>query len=252
MYFIKVVYRLSVVLLTSLIKYRYVFLTKILEVYYYFKPSQIPKTQIEEIVFPNDFFINKENHKKGNVTELESKTIAHLVRYFKPEVIFELGTFNGFSTLNMAMNSPNESRIYTLDLPQELLTKTGMEVDVNEKAYIKKEVSGSFFINSAVANRITQLYGDSYSFDFSPYYGNIDFVFIDASHTYKYVKNDTEIALKLLREKGGVILWHDYNSVTFKGVTRFLDEMFVGDARFKEMKLIKGTSLTLLNLKNES
>ena len=200
----------------------------------------------------DDFVINKENHQKGNVTELESKSIAHLIHYFKPKSIFEIGTFNGFSTLNMALNSSTDTLIYTLDLPKEMIAKTGMKVDSNEIEYIDKSASGSFFINHPIASKITQLYGDSYSFDFSPYFEQMDFIFIDASHTYKYVANDTEIALKLIKSKGGTILWHDYNSVTFIGVTRYINEKFKDDMRFKDIKLIKGTSLSLLTIKNES
>jgi predicted O-methyltransferase YrrM len=38
----------------------------------------------------------------------------------------------------------------------------------------------------------------------------MDFVFIDGSHDYDYVLNDSEVALKLLRNGRGVIVWHDY------------------------------------------
>ncbi|MEI8201961.1 MAG: class I SAM-dependent methyltransferase [Bacteroidota bacterium] len=224
-------------------------MSKLLEVYYFFKASPIPKVHYEEYIFGDDFFINKEEQKKGNVTELESRVIAHLVRHFKPTTIFEIGTFNGYSTLNMAMNTPPDTLIYTLDLPQEMLPNTGMKVDANETEYINKSISGAFFIHHEASNKIVQLYGDTYSFDFTPYYKSVDFIFIDASHTYKYVANDTEKALNLLSEKGGVLLWHDYNSVTFKGVTRYLNEKYFGDKRFKDIKVIKGTSLTILTIK---
>ena len=71
--------------------------------------------------------------------------------------------------------------------------------------------------------RITQLYGDSASFDFSPWYGQMDFVFVDGAHAYNYVVNDTNIALKLLNPRGGIIIWHDYG--VWKGVTRALNEL---------------------------
>ena len=251
-YFFKVIFRLSCTLFSSLMRYKYVFLTKVLELYYYFKESEIPKVNFENVLFGEEFYINKEEHKKSNMSELESRVLANLMHHFKPNFIFEMGTFNGFSTLNFAMNTPEETIIYTLDLPKEFISNTGLKVDINELEYINKSTSGAFFKDHPISRKITQLYGDTYNFDFTPYYEKLDLVFIDASHTYKYVSNDTEIALKLLKKKGGVILWHDYNSVTFTGVTRYLNEKYNGDSKFNEMKLIKGTSLVILRLENES
>ena len=39
--------------------------------------------------------------------------------------------------------------------------------------------------------------------------GSLDFVFIDADHQYKYVKEDIDLWLPKIR-KGGIILGHDY------------------------------------------
>jgi len=48
-------------------------------------------------------------------------------------------------------------------------------------------------------------------------------VFVDAGHTYRYVKSDTEKALKMLRP-GGVILWHDYMQLLHPDVVQCLCE----------------------------
>ena len=45
--------------------------------------------------------------------------------------------------------------------------------------------------------QITQLYGDSANFDFSPYAGRMGLVFVDGSHSYDYVLQDTASALRL-------------------------------------------------------
>ena len=75
----------------------------------------------------------------------------------------------------------------------------------------------------------------------------MDFVFIDGSHAKDYVKNDTEIAIKLLRDNKGVLLWHDYG--VWKDVTNVLENYFLSDSRFKNMKNIYGTTFIYLNLK---
>ncbi len=74
----------------------------------------------------------------------------------------------------------------------------------------------------------------------------MDFVFIDASHTYEYVLSDSRAALKLLRRGGGtkVILWHDYGE--WEGVTRALDELAAGEPTFRGLRRIAGTSLACL------
>jgi predicted O-methyltransferase YrrM len=52
----------------------------------------------------------------------------------------------------------------------------------------------------------------------------VDLVFIDAGHTYDYVKRDTDQALTMLRP-GGVIVWHDCFQVLHPDVTRRLCEL---------------------------
>lgn len=51
----------------------------------------------------------------------------------------------------------------------------------------------------------TQVFGNSYGFDFSPYYP-IEGWFIDGKHDYKYTKNDTSLALQ---SDPVIIIWHD-------------------------------------------
>jgi predicted O-methyltransferase YrrM len=49
----------------------------------------------------------------GNVTAQELKIISQLVKLTESRVLFEIGTFNGRTTLNLAAHSPAEARIYT-------------------------------------------------------------------------------------------------------------------------------------------
>ena len=57
--------------------------------------------------------------------------------------------------------------------------------------------------------KIVMLTGDSKNFDFSEFDEKVDFIFIDADHSYAGVMNDSEIAFKMIRP-GGTIVWHDY------------------------------------------
>jgi hypothetical protein len=93
--------------------------------------------------------------------------------------------------------------------------------------------------------KICQLYGDSATFDFTPFFG-MDFIFIDGSHSYEYVLNDSRKAIQLLREGKGVILWHDYATEWWEGVTKALNDLYLNDSEFKDLKWIAGTSLVYL------
>ena len=159
--------------------------------------------------------------------------------------IFEIGTFDGRTTLNMAANA-KDAVVYTLDLPASHVGQTKLQIEKGDKTYITKSESGTCFQGTQYIDHIIQLYGDSGDFDFDQWYGQIDFVFVDGSHSYEYVKNDAEIALDLVRADG-MILFHDYGG-TWSGVNQALDDLFLTDRRFKELRHMKGTSLAMVDL----
>jgi hypothetical protein len=155
--------------------------------------------------------------------------------------LFEIGTFDGRTTLNLAMNAPRHCRIYTLDLPPEVATKYA--IAAGERHMIDKPMPGARYEKyrrthpDAVA-KISQLLGDSAVFDYAPYQPVCSLVFVDGSHAYDYALSDTRAALSLVN-KGGAIIWHDYG--IWEGVTRALDELEQRDNL--GIKNIRGTSL---------
>lgn len=179
----------------------------------------------------------------GNVSERELVTICRLVQEFKPRRLFEIGTFDGRTTINLAANSLSDARVYTLDLPREAIDSAVASIHAHEVQYADKSESGLRYRNSDVAPKIEQLLGDSGTFDFAEFYSGIDFVFVDGSHTYEYVINDSLHAIKMLRE-GGVIVWHDYSR--WDGVTRALNELRRLTAEFSRLQWIEGTTLAVL------
>ena len=164
----------------------------------------------------------------GGVSITELATISFIVRYLEPKTIFEIGTLDGRTTLNLAINSIEDCQIYTFDLPLEerknYYLKRLEEIKVwpmDEPPPFLSTVGGCFQ-NHSKASKIKQLYGNTKTFDFSHFYNKIDFIFIDANHEYEYVKADSQIAMKMLSDKG-IIIWHDYPNVM--GVTAYLDEI---------------------------
>lgn len=139
--------------------------------------------------------------------------------------IFEIGTFDGRTTLNLALNAPDGCRIYTLDLPPD--QPTVFSAAPGERHMIDKPRPGSRYeaygeIEPRAVGRIKQLLGDSAAFDYSPFRESCSLVFVDGSHALDYVKSDTRAAMSMAH-RGGVVVWHDYG--IWKDVTQALDEL---------------------------
>ncbi|MDQ3198590.1 MAG: class I SAM-dependent methyltransferase [Verrucomicrobiota bacterium] len=184
----------------------------------------------------------------GNVSTLELIVIASLARRADPPTAFEIGTFDGRTTLNIAANLQGNGKIFTLDLPRADLSETKFELAPGEAAFIDKPVSGAKYRGTQHEARITQLYGDSASFDFSPFEGQMGFIFVDGSHSYDYVRKDTATALRLAAE-GAIILWHDYQQ-DWPGVIQALNEAKQLDPACHGLSRIEGTSLVMLKREN--
>jgi hypothetical protein len=155
--------------------------------------------------------------------------------------LFEIGTFDGRTTLNFAMNSPGECSIYTLDLPHGFDTRFSLAD--GEEHLVDKPRSGSRYekyreIFPAVIGKIHQLFGDSAAFDFTAYKNSCSLVFVDGSHSYDNVMSDSRVALEITKQ-GGVVLWHDYG--IWEDVTKALDELKARDNY--NLCNIRGTSL---------
>jgi tetratricopeptide (TPR) repeat protein len=174
-------------------------------------------------------------HDYGDVPLNELIVLLKIVRAAGPSVMFEIGTFLGGTTLQFAANS--NADIYTLDLPpaghQDYKQPEIFDKDLD----VYPDTPGKKFIGSPCEKRIKQLYGNSQTYDFSPYHGKIDIVFVDASHHYEDVRNDSINALKMVKE-GGIILWHDYASYA-PGVVRAIEDISAGVSLIH----IEGTSL---------
>jgi SAM-dependent methyltransferase len=184
----------------------------------------------------------------GNISLYELIIIVDLIQTLKPTRLLEIGTFDGRTTLNMAANSSPGAVVFTLDLPKDSLNSTLLPLAPFDAKFIANQAKGSKFADSEYQSKIVQLWGDSATFDFSPFVETMDFVFIDASHSYEYALQDSRTALRLLRNQGGVVLWHDYDTPWWPGVTRALNDLFVQGGAFGGLRHIEGTALAYLAL----
>lgn len=155
--------------------------------------------------------------------------------------IFEIGTFDGRTTLNLALASPPQCIVHTLDLPQGV--QAAMELEGRELHMVDKSGSGARIdawrdAGITDVSKIRQWLGDSARFDFSAFDGSCGLVFVDGSHAYEYVHSDVRAAARML-EPGGVLLCHDYG--IWPGVTTALEELSGG--ALAGIRCIDATSL---------
>jgi len=190
------------------------------------------KTQTYQKIIQDKIFAqNNAFNADSKVTRaIETQVLSALVCAFKPKTIFEIGTYNGFTTLHFAMNSPEDCRIYTLDLSpdfEEKYKKKLSEYSYDDLLVVRlsmAHIGNRIYKSHSNASKIEELFGDSSQFDFSPYYGKMDFIFIDGNHSYKHVKSDTEEAIKMLSTRG-VIVWHDFDYIIHRDVFKYLNEL---------------------------
>jgi len=159
--------------------------------------------------------------KAGTMSYQEQLTMACLVAARKPKRILEIGTFQGITAYNMALNAPDDARLWTLDMPYDSVGTTVLRHEAHDtRLIVDAEKRNRRFLNTAVECKIKQLFGDSATFDFAPY-APFDFVLIDGGHSYEYVKNDTERILPFL-QKPATLVWDDYP--TAPGVKKYIEE----------------------------
>jgi predicted O-methyltransferase YrrM len=156
----------------------------------------------------------------GYVDDPQRCLIAALAAELRCEMFFEIGTSLGRTTWTVAHHNPG-MQIFTLDMPLELApAATAFTIGDDDRAYFRPaDACGEAFRDTAEAAQITQLWGDSATFDYAPWAGTSDLVYVDGAHTYEYVASDTRAALGLLKPSG-TIIWDDY--ATSPGVYEYL------------------------------
>ncbi|MDP8261730.1 MAG: class I SAM-dependent methyltransferase [Candidatus Ancaeobacter aquaticus] len=195
------------------------------------KPDRFLRARLPEISWKNctkQRLIKIWDHEytNGNVRYSELGILAALAADCRAgSNLFEIGTFDGRTTLNLAMNAPAECMVYTLDLPPDLETK--LPLASGEQHMIDKPQSGLRYeayrqTHPALIGRVHQLLGDSAAFDYSPYKDTCSLIFVDGSHSYDYEMSDTRAAMDMV-ESGGVVIWHDYG--IWEDVNKALEEL---------------------------
>lgn len=161
----------------------------------------------------------------------------------KPKVVFEIGTYNGYTAFHFALNTIEDTKIYTLDLPKGEKVKLNLNTTVMDDLHVSAHATKEkyCFEDSSLSTKINCLFGDSAVFDFSPYFEKVDFFFIDGAHSYEYVRSDTLNALKCCHP-GSVIAWHDFARAGVNGVSKWILEL----SKTEKIYSIPGGSLAFM------
>jgi predicted O-methyltransferase YrrM len=137
--------------------------------------------------------------------------LAHLVHDLQPRRSLEIGTASGGTLFLWSWLTPKGSQTVSVDLPQGHFG-AGLRIPGNEGYPQWRTGFYRSFVNDGRTARLIK--GDSHSDQTRArvveYLGgeSLDFLFIDADHTYDGVRTDFELYSGLVRS-GGVVVFHD-------------------------------------------
>lgn len=170
---------------------------------------------------------------------LQGRLLKMLVRMIRPQNVLEVGTFSGYSAICMAEGLPEDGKVYTFEINDEM------------EDFAHRWISGS-----AVAERIDFRIGDAIVE--APRLGiTFDMVFIDGDKR-TYVEA-YEMALSVVRTGGFILadntLWdghvvdeaYDHDRQT-QGIEAFNDHV-AADSRVEKVILPLRDGLTLIRKK---
>jgi predicted O-methyltransferase YrrM len=175
-------------------------------------------------------------YEDGQLPDDQARVLIAIALAYHLREILEIGTFFGHTTVRLADALPN-AVIHTVDLPAHY--DSAWKGYMTDFHLINRRHVGREF-NNRKHGRIIQHLADTMTWDFANA-GSPTFFFIDGSHSYQYVKNDSEKCSALCRGKG-VFVWHDADDA-HPGVLQLLTEW---RALGRDVRKIAGFPLALL------
>jgi len=166
---------------------------------------------------------------KDTPSLLDTAILISLARLIQPRNFFEIGTFLGVQTLNMAANIPSVDKIYTMDLGHE--DTRSLQQQKEDAVLTVKHLENEkrlAFLGTPHESKIEQIFGNSNTYDFSRFHGQIDMVYIDGGHDLETLTNDTRNSFAMLSpNRPTCVAWHDYGHDFYPQVKTYLDELSV-------------------------
>jgi predicted O-methyltransferase YrrM len=150
----------------------------------------------------------------------------NIIQKFNDAIFVEIGVWKGKSAIYMAekiKTSGKNIKFWAIDI----FNGSGYEYD---KDVLEGTLLEKYHINiEPVKDFIETLIGDSKELHEKFENESIDFLFLDADHEYRAVKEDLRLWFPKIK-KGGIIAGHDYNESSC-GVRQAVDEYFLFGAQ---------------------
>jgi len=207
----------------------------------------LPFVSFESLYRSTTIHIPHPRTDEGTISPIEMIYLATILKQTKPKKVVEIGTFKGQTTALLAQNTPRDCEIFTIDLPQDSVNNTSLRLHPWDEQFVSIDAKGRY---AKSFEKVSFISGDSASNNTYNGVSGAEFIFIDGSHAYEYVVNDSLRAREIAADKA-IIIWHDYNTSWYE-VTYALDYLFAKDATFKSLKAIEGTSLAYLSYEKSS
>lgn len=147
-------------------------------------------TSFEESLQPYSYL-------EGTSQTIDIALLKALARRYDHCRYLEIGSWRGESVANVA------------SIADECISISFSDEEMRQLGFSNKFIQNNYFFSKDLKN-VTHIRHNSRTFDFSPFLGSIDLVFVDGDHSYEGVKIDTHNAFRLLRDHSSVIVWHDY------------------------------------------
>jgi len=182
-----------------------------------------------------------EGHTEASLVQVYAKAIAMMPDDFR---FVEVGSFLGQSAAVAVVEAVNSGKTFQIDCVDlwkrttAINNRTAFDAPKEERADESKKVDFlEKFKNNLekhdLLQYVTPKQGKSVEIAATYEDESVDFVFIDAEHTYKYVNGDIQAWLPKLK-KGGIMAGHDYNpraSWSVDGVIKAVNDNF-GEGNF--------------------
>lgn len=167
--------------------------------------------EFEDIIDGPNRFVGRGYYDRIHAEQdpFEIREVAKLVSGIKPKIIVEIGTYKGGTLYIWTRTNPQAELIVSIDLPGG---QYGGGYDASrEKLY-------TLFAHDRPSTTMKFLRGNSHLEETATSLKkilngrSIDFLYIDADHTYSGVKTDFELYSPLMTN-GGIIGFHDIRNM---------------------------------------
>lgn len=180
----------------------------------YALPDGLPVITLDQLVTTGQISLGPMTFLYGGSLPTDIMLLASLAESIEDCRYFEIGTWQGES---VAAVSSRAKSCFTLCLPDQEMREMGMhEKSIAAHGLFSKEL-----------NNVTQLRGNSKTFDFASLGQKFDLIFIDGDHRNETIISDTRNVFEHLVHDHSIVVWHDYgfqpDKVRFDVMAAILD-----------------------------